>query len=216
MKILHIDSSILGHASASRELSSAIVHELRRQHADATVVQRDLSEDPVAHLDGAIAAGFRPIQGGDAAAATSAEHALSEQLVKELLASDVVVIGAPMYNFSVPSQLKAWIDRVIQPGMTFRYTENGPVGLAGHQRVFIASTRGGKHSIGPTAVMDFQEAYLKAVFGFMGIHQVFFVRAENLSRGPDVRQQSLQTAKASIPAVIEQALPDPSISGVLA
>lgn len=124
----------------------------------------------------------------------------------ELLASDVIVIGTPMYNFSVASQLKAWIDRVMQPGMTFRYTDQGPVGLTRNKRVVVASTRGGLYSTGPGACMDFQESYLKAVFGFMGIDKVFFIRAESLSRGAEARLHSMQDANAAISATVKLAL----------
>jgi len=139
MHILHLDSSLLSDNSASRALSAAIVDELRRADPSATVVHRDLVADPIAHLDGPIAAGFRPIGAAPSGTAAAAEHRRSEVLVTELLASDTIVIGAPMYNFSVPSQLKAWIDRVVQPGRTFRYTETGPVGLAAGRRVIVAA-----------------------------------------------------------------------------
>ncbi|KQQ36231.1 FMN-dependent NADH-azoreductase [Duganella sp. Leaf126] len=205
MHILHLDSSILGDASASRALSAALVAQLLAQQPGATVVRRDLVANPVAHLDGAIAAGFRPIQGGAAGPAQHAEHARSEELVRELLASDVIVIGSPMYNLSIPSQLKAWIDRVVQPGMTFRYTDTGPVGLAGGKHVIVVSTRGGMYSDGPAAAMDFQEAYLKAVFGFMGIDRVQIMRAENLSRGREARAQSLPAAHATLAEIAAMA-----------
>ncbi|CAJ0789351.1 FMN-dependent NADH-azoreductase 1 [Ralstonia psammae] len=198
MQILHLDSSILGDASASRILSAAITDELRREHPAAVVVHRDLAVEPIPHLDGAIAAGFRSPGVGDFDDATRAEHARSETLVRELLASDVIVVGAPMYNFSVPSQLKAWIDRVAQVGRTFKYTENGPVGLVQGKRVIVASTRGGMYSAGPAAAMDFQEAYLRAVFGFLGITDVRFVRAERLSRGTDARCESMNAAQAGV------------------
>lgn len=206
MHILQIDSSILGDASASRLLTAAIVDELCRQRPAATILRRDVVAEPIPHLDGVIAAGFRPIQGSGAHVGDRREHARSEQLVRELLDSDVIVVGAPMYNFSVSSQLKAWIDRVVQPGMTFRYTEQGPVGLAGGKRVIVASTRGGMYSAGAGAAMDFQEAYLAAVFRFMGVYQVLFVRAENLSRGAEARAQSLQGTSAAIDAVVRLAL----------
>ncbi len=157
MQVLHIDSSILGDASASRILTAAIVDELRRENPQATVVRRDLAVEAVPHLDGAIAAGFRATGTDDFDDATRAEHARSEALVNELLASDVIVVGAPMYNFSVPSQLKAWIDRVAQAGRTFKYTENGPVGLAGGKKVIVASTRGRIYSAGPGAGIAVQK-----------------------------------------------------------
>ena len=120
MQILHLDSSILDDASASRILTASIVDERRRKFPQATVVHRDLSADTIPHPSGSIAAGFRGNRSIEFDAATLAEHARSERLVTELLASDIIVVGAPMYNFSVPSQLEAWLDRVAQPGRTFR------------------------------------------------------------------------------------------------
>jgi len=204
VQILHLDSSILGDGSASRSLSAAIVGELRREYPDATVVHRDLAFETIPHLNGAIAAGFRDTGIKDFDAATRAEHARSEALVNEFLASDIFVIGAPMYNFSVPSQLKAWIDRVAQVGRTFKYTENGPVGLSAGRRVIVASTRGGMYSAGPASVMDFQEAYLKAIFGFLGITDVKFVRAERLTRGGETRSQSIKDAQAAVQSAVKQ------------
>lgn len=206
MQVLHIDSSILGDASASRILTAAIVDTLRSENPDAAVVRRDLAVEAIPHLDGAIAAGFRATGADGFDDATRAEHARSEALVNELLASDVIVVGAPMYNFSVPSQLKAWIDRVAQAGRTFKYSETGPVGLAGGKKVIVASTRGGMYSAGPAVAMDFQEAYLKTVFGFFGITDVQFVRAERLGMGPDARTQAMEAAHAAMRDVVNQAV----------
>ncbi|TWC65134.1 FMN-dependent NADH-azoreductase [Herbaspirillum sp. SJZ099] len=202
MQILHLDSSILGPASASRVLSAAVVEELLTLHPAAQVNVRDLAQTPIAHLDGAIAAGFR--QPGTVAedAAVRSEHALSETLVSELLASDVIVLGVPMYNFSVPSQLKAWLDRIAQPGRTFRYTETGPIGLSGDKAVIVTSTRGGMYSSGPAEIMDHQESYLKAFFGFLGIQRVRFVRAELLTKGAELRSKSMREALDHIPATV--------------
>ncbi|GLH76670.1 FMN-dependent NADH-azoreductase [Bradyrhizobium sp. SSBR45G] len=185
-------------------LSANIVDELKRSYPDAAVVYRDLTAEAIPHLDGGIAAGFRETGVKEYDAETLAEHARSQTLVEEFLASDVIVIGAPMYNFSVPSQLKAWIDRVAQVGRTFKYTETGPVGLSGGRRVIVASTRGGMYSSGPAAVMDYQEAYLKAFFGFLGIANVKFVQAERLSRGGEVRGDALRAAQASIQQILIQ------------
>ena len=206
MQILHLDSSILANASASRVLTAAIVEELRRNNPGAAVLHRDLVADAIPHLDGAIAAGFRPIGGDPPSPADASEHARSEALVMELLASDTIVVGAPMYNFSVSSQLKAWIDRVVQPGRTFRYTDKGPVGLTTGKRAIVASTRGGVYSAGPATAMDFQEDYLTAMFGFIGITDVCFVRAESLSRGTEARSQSLEAAHAAVRDVVRQTL----------
>ena len=117
-----------------------------------------------------------------------------------------IVIGVPMYNFSVPSQLKAWLDRIAQPGRTFRYTPEGPVGLAGGRRVIVASTRGGMYSVGAASGMDFQESYLKAFFGFLGITDVQFVRAERLTKGAEAREQSIAEVTALVPGVLAHAL----------
>lgn len=207
MQILHLDSSILGDASTSRLLSTAIVEELLQQHPNAQVVRRDLVADPVAHLTEVIAAGFR-VPGGVAVTdqATLSEHTKSTQLAEELLASAVIVIGAPMYNFSVASQLKTWMDRVAQPGRTFRYTADGPVGLSGGRKVIVASTRGGMYSTGAASGMDFQESYLKAFFGFLGINDVEFVRAERLTKGPELRERAIAEARATVRDVVTRTL----------
>lgn len=202
MKILHIDSSILDSASLTRELSAAVVAEIRTRHPAAEVTHRDVVADEIRHLDGAIAAGFRPTGVGDFDDATLTEHRVSETLVTEFLASDVLVIGAPMYNFSVPSQLKAWMDRIAQAGRTFKYTEKGPVGLAGGKQVIVVSARGGFYADGPLARMDFQESYLRAYFGFLGITDVHVVRAEGASKGEPVRSDGLEHARAAVAGVV--------------
>ena len=198
MKILHIDSSILGNASLTRELSAAVIDEIRTRHPAAEVTRRDVVANEIRHLDGAIAAGFRPTGVGDFDDATLMEYRVSETLVTEFLASDVLVIGAPMYNFSVPSQLKAWMDRIAQAGRTFKYTDKGPVGLAGGKQIIVVSARGGVYADGPLARMDFQESYLRAYFGFLGITDVHVVRAEGASKGETVRAEGLRRAKAAI------------------
>jgi FMN-dependent NADH-azoreductase len=116
----------------------------------------------------------------------------------EFKEADIVVIGAPMYNFSIPSQLKAWIDRVVIAGQTFRYTENGPQGLATGKRVIVASSRGGVYSSGPAAGLDFQENYLRAVLGFIGITNIEFIRAEGVNIGADHKVKAIASARDSI------------------
>ncbi|MGQ0800131.1 MAG: FMN-dependent NADH-azoreductase [Pseudomarimonas sp.] len=185
MNLLHIDSSALGAASASRELSAAIVARWLAARPDAVVTYRDLDAEPLPHLTGRSFAQTDP-----------AEAAAAESVMADFLAADLVVIGAPMYNFSVPSTLKAWIDRIAVAGKTFRYTSNGPEGLAGDKRVVIASSRGGAY--GDNSPMDFQEAYLRQVFGFLGVRQIEFVRAEGLAGSAESRQSKLATAKSNI------------------
>ena len=188
MNLLHIDSGILGDASVSRTLSADIVARLAAQTPDVTITHRDLALTPLPHLTGEVFAG-----GGDPSDLAAGRAALAE-----FLAADVIVVGAPMYNFGIPSQLKAWIDRIAANGQTFRYTADGPVGLAGGKRVIVASSRGGIYSAGPTAGLDHQETYLAAVFGFLGITDVEFVRAEGVAISPDHRVQAIATARGHI------------------
>lgn len=202
MNILHIDSSFNHAHSVSRLLSREIVDRLMQSGRYDEVVYRDVVDDEIRHLTAPIAAGFRPVAERDFAANVAVEHRLSEALVAEFLASDLIVIGAPMYNFSIPSQLKAWLDRLAQPGKTFNYTAQGPVGLAGDKRVIIASSRGGFYHDTPLEEMDFQERYLNAFFGFLGITNVAFVRAEGISKGEAVKEREIQRAIASVTDVI--------------
>ncbi|WP_371180542.1 FMN-dependent NADH-azoreductase [Xanthomonas sacchari] len=204
MHILHLDSSILGDASASRALTALVVAELLAHVPAAQIRYRDLVAEAIPHLDGPVAAGFRPLTAPADTASVAAEHARSEALVTEFLASDVVVVGAPMYNFSVATQLKAWIDRIVQPGRTFRYTPDGPIGLATGKRVVIVTTRGGVYTSGPLAPLDFQEPYLKATLGFLGITDVHVVRAEPLSKGDVLAKQAMSAARSAAADVARQ------------
>lgn len=201
MNLLQIDSSPLGDASASRQLTKAIVATLQKTQPAARLVYRDLAAAPPAHLSGQILAAMSgaPVA-GDAVVQRDVEQ--GEEILAEFLAADVIVIGAPMYNFSVPSQLKAWIDRIARAGRTFRYTEQGPVGLVTGKRVIVASSRGGiyagaaSHQDGWRHAMDFQEDYLQRVLGFLGITDIEIVRAEGLGLSAASREQSLNAALA--------------------
>jgi FMN-dependent NADH-azoreductase len=196
MKLLHIDSSPLGGNSVSRALTREIVLSWQAAHPGTEVEHLDLAADAPSHLN-TDSLGFREGPSADGLSEVQRrENAVSERLVSQFLGADVVVIGAPMYNFSVPSQLKAWIDRIAQAGRTFKYTEQGPVGLATGKTVIVASTRGGAYSAAPA--MDHQESYLKIVFGFLGISDVRFVRAEGLAMGDAAREQALDAAQADI------------------
>ncbi|MBV8680682.1 MAG: FMN-dependent NADH-azoreductase [Aquitalea sp.] len=197
MKLLHLDSSILGQNSVSRQLTAAIVAGLRQQHGELSISYRDLAAQPIAHLSGEIiAANFT--EQADWNDTQRQESALSNELIEEFLAADILVIGAPMYNFSIPSQLKSWIDRVAAAGRTFKYTENGPQGLAGGKKVLIASTRGGVYSTEQGQLMDFQEDYLRTVLGFLGVTDIEFVRAEAVNMGEDKRATAIHAAKQDI------------------
>ena len=198
MKLLHVDSSILGSYSVSRQLSAEIVAEWRKNRPDTTVEYLDLAVNAPNHF-GADAIAIKGVAQPEPTEAQRAENALSEKLVSQFLAADVIVIGAPFYNFSIPTQLKAWIDRLAQPGRTFTYTEKGPTGLATGKTVIVASTRGGAYSTSEGGqAMEHQESYLKVVFGFFGITDVRIVRAEGLSMGEAPKAAALSAARADM------------------
>lgn len=206
MKLLQVDSSPLAAQSVSRQLTRDFTAEWVAAHPGTEVEVLDLALQAPSHLN-QDSLGFR--LGLDDARLTDLqrrENAVSERLVRQFLAADVIVVGAPMYNFSVPSQLKAWIDRLAQVGRTFKYTDKGPVGLAGGKTVIVASTRGGVYSTNPAlAALDHQESYLKTVFGFMGIDDVRFVRAEGVGMGEAARAQALAAAGRDIRAQVRDA-----------
>ncbi len=192
MKLLHLDTSALGANSVTRELSAAIVARWQAAVPGLAVEYRDLDTNPLPHLTGAV------LTGADAAA-----KAEGDAVMDQFLASDVIVIGAPMYNFGIPSTLKAWIDRVAVAGKTFHYTENGPEGLATGKKLIVASGRGGIYGEGSPA--DFQEAYLRHTLGFLGVTDVEFVRAEGVAYSPQHRTDAMAGAHASIPVPVAEA-----------
>ena len=197
-KLLHIDSSILGDNSVSRQLTAQIVDSWKASHPGTDVSYLDLATDTPSHLS-ADSLGFRMPAGSALSDVQMRENVVSEALVSQFLASDVIVIGAPLYNFAIPSQLKSWIDRIAQVGRTFHYTDKGPQGLAGGKTVIVASTRGGVYSTTEASrAMEHQESYLQAVFGFLGITDVRFVRAEGLAMGDAMRAQALAAASQHI------------------
>ena len=199
MKLLHIDSSVLGANSVSRQLTAEVVRDWVAAHPGTTVDYLDVVANAPAHF-GPDALGVKV--GAEATTeAQRQENALSEALVSQFLAADVVVLGAPLYNFSIPTQLKAWIDRLAQPGRTFKYTEKGPEGLATGKTVIVVSTRGGMYSTSEAGqAAEHQESYLKVVFGFFGITDVRFVRAEGVGMGPDAKAAALASAEQDVQA----------------
>jgi FMN-dependent NADH-azoreductase len=200
-KLLHIDSSVLGPHSVSRQLSAAIVERLRQSTPGLEITYRDLTATPLPHLSGAHLAVAQGASNPDPS--VQQDIATSQAVLAEFLAADIVVLGAPMYNFTIPSQLKAWIDRILIAGKTFRYSKTGPVGLAGGKRVIVASSRGGLYAPGmPLEANDFQEKYLRAVFAFTGIENVEIVRAERLALGPEQREATIGAALASVPSAV--------------
>ena len=212
MKLLHIDSSILAANSVSRALTAQIAAKWQASHPGTTVDYLDLATHSPSHLS-VDSLGFRmPPGAAELSDVQKSENAISEALVSQFLAADVIVIGAPLYNFSIPSQLKAWIDRVAQVGRTFKYTEKGPQGLAGGKTVIVASTRGGVYSTSEGGrAMEHQESYLQTVFGFFGITDVRFVRAEGLAMGEAAKTQALEAAALEIRAIALTAANEASV-----
>ncbi|HEX4709459.1 FMN-dependent NADH-azoreductase [Phenylobacterium sp.] len=196
MKLLHIDSSILGDNSVSRQISAAVVKVLRAEDPGLNVVYRDLGATPAPHQSGSLLAA----RGLDPAARTptqASEVADADAILDEFLAADIVVIGVPMYNFGIPSQLKSWIDHIAVAGKTFRYSEAGVEGLAGDKRVILISSRGGFYGPeSPAAGLEHQESYLRGFFGFIGIKDVEVVIAEGVNISADQKQAALQGAVA--------------------
>ena len=192
MKILHVDSSILGDVSVSRQISAAIVARLKAESPGAEVVYRDLAAAPISHLSGAYLAGQSADVKHDQALQEDVE--LGGKALAEFQASDTIVLGVPMYNFAVPSQLKAWVDRILVAGQTFRYTATGAEGLVHGKRAFLGISRGGMYEGTPAAAVEHQESWLKAVFNFIGVKDVEVVRAEGIAYGPEQREKSLKAA----------------------
>jgi FMN-dependent NADH-azoreductase len=193
MKLLHVDASVLGPNSVSRQVSAAIVERLRAQSPGLEIVNRDLAAEPLSHLSGehlAVASGA-----GSGSVAVQNDVAAGQAALDEFLAADIVVIGAPMYNFTIPTQLKAWIDRILIAGKTFRYSANGVEGLAGDKRVIIAISRGGFYGPGaPSEAAEHLETYLRTVFGFVGVTNLEFIIAEGVQIGPEHREKALTGA----------------------
>jgi FMN-dependent NADH-azoreductase len=192
MKLLHLDSSVLGPHSVSRQVSAAIVDRLRRATPGLEIAYRDLTLTPLAHLSGShLAAG----QGAPAEESLREDIAAGQAVLSEFLAADIVVLGAPMYNFTIPSQLKAWIDRILVAGKTFKYGAAGAEGLAGNKRVIIAISRGGFYGAGtPAAVGEHLETYLRWVFGFIGVTNPELISADGVQVGPEHREKALAGA----------------------
>ena len=198
MKLLHLDSSITGQNSVSRTLTAEIVAAQVARHPGIEVIYRDLANEPAMHLSPAHLAAFQgaPVQ----SETLGKDLSLGGQYLEELFSADILVIGAPMYNFSIPTQLKSWIDRIVVAGKTFRYTERGPEGLlpAGKQ-VFIASTSGGVYSgDSPAKALEHNESYLRGVFMHIGLKDVTVIRAEGLGLGVDARQNAIERARRTI------------------
>ena len=205
MKLLHVDSSILGTNSVSRQLTSETVAQWRENHPGTQVAYLDLALNAPAHFS-ADSIGIKTGVQAEPTDGQRRENALSEQLVSQFLASDVIVVGAPLYNFTIPTQLKAWIDRLAQVGRTFKYTDQGAVGLATGKTVIVVSSRGGIYSASEGGqAMEHQESYLKVIFGFFGITDVRFVRAEGVAMGETPKAVAFSAARLSIAVATRKA-----------
>ncbi|MGZ8997315.1 MAG: FMN-dependent NADH-azoreductase [Allosphingosinicella sp.] len=202
--ILILDSAATGDASISRKLTDALAAKLGRRPG-ARIVRRDVGSEPIPHLDGETTAAIR---GAEASTAKAREAlALSDRLVAELKAADLIVIGAPMYNFGMASTLKAWFDHVLRARITFRYSESGPEGLLKGKKAIVIETRGGLYSEGPAVAMDSQEPHLRTMLGLMGIDDLTFVRAEKLGFGPEAAAAAILAATAELDSLAEVELP---------
>jgi len=194
MNILQINSSARAQASQSTRIANSIVERLRDSDPSATLSVRDFARQPHLALDeSALGALFTPAD--KRTAEQNARVALDDALIAELKAADVVVLGVPMYNFGVPAQLKNWIDAIARAGVTFKYTDKGPVGLVQGKKVYVALTRGGLYRNTPA---DTQVPYLKTVFAFLGMTDVQFIYAEGLAMGPEAEQKALASAQTQI------------------
>jgi FMN-dependent NADH-azoreductase len=202
-KLLFVTSSVFGDASKSRALAEEFVHDWRRAHHGTQVATRDVSALP--HVDASLLQGLGTAPEGRTAEQLAAV-ARAEELIAEVEAADVIVIAAPMYNFAIASGLKAWIDHIARSGRTFRYTAAGPEGLLKGKQVFVVEARGGIYTgDAPARAMDFQEPYLRAVLGFLGLDDVRFIHLEGLAMGPEASARGLAAAQKQAAAFVPQA-----------
>ena len=195
MQILRIDSATTGDQSITHQLTEKLIKHFQNKHPEAKVVERHLGENPLAHINSITTTAIRtpPETHEDAVQAAYPEE---RAVLDEFLDSDIVIVGAPMYNFSIPSQLKAWIDRLGVPGVTFKYSEDGPEGLAGGRKIVLASARGGTYE--NDSMAENQESLLKTFFGFIGIDDVHVVRVQNAGFGPEAIEKGLAAADEEI------------------
>jgi FMN-dependent NADH-azoreductase len=202
--VLIIDSAATGDSSVSRGLTREL-EAILRGRGPVRIVHRDVGTDPVPHLTAETTPAIRGAEAETEAARDAV--ALSDELIAELKAADLVVVGAPMYNFGMASTLKAWFDHVLRAGITFRYSEAGPEGLVKGKKAIVVESRAGLYSSGPSAPMDSQEPHLRTLLGFMGIDDVAFVRAEKLAFGPDAAAASIAEAVDQLRALAAEELP---------
>jgi len=196
-RVLIIESSARQQDSVSRQLTQTFINQWKAAHPTDHITVRDLAVNPVPHLDINLLGGWmKPAEQRSEIEHISLER--SNQLTDELLAADVLVMAAPMYNFAIPSTLKAWLDHALRAGVTFKYTETGPQGLLSGKRAYVLTARGGIYAGSPA---DHQEPYLRQVMGFIGIHDVTFIHAEGMNLGGDFQEKGLNQANARLAEV---------------
>ena len=195
--LLKINASLFSANGQSSQLAERFAAAWQASHPGSRIVERDLAANPVPHLDGARFMAFLA-KPEERSAEQQTVVDFSDALIAELRAADVIVIGAPMYNFSVPTTLRSWFDHVLRAGETFRYSEAGPEGLLTGKKVIVVESRGGLYSEGPGQALDFQEPYLRQLLGFVGLTDVTFIRAEKIGYGPEARDQAVADSRAEL------------------
>lgn len=203
--ILHIDSSPRGDDSISRKITAKVVDGLKAKHPRACVIVRDYGNNPLPHLSGlTISAFFTPADNQNDTQKGAIKA--SDEAIADLLSADAIVIGVPMWNFGIPSSLKAWIDHVCRAGKTFKYGTTGPEGLLrAEQKVIAVVASGGIYSTGPMQSIEHQESYLQAILGFLGLKDISFVHAEGMAMGPEAVQKALEAADKQVAEVLKKA-----------
>jgi FMN-dependent NADH-azoreductase len=199
-KVLLVTSSLFGDQSKSTQFAGEFVQAWRGTHPGTAVVERTLTAESIPHLSlGALSALMTPAEQRTPEQRANVEFA--DRLIEELEAADTIVLAVPMYNFAIPSTLKAWIDHVARAGRTFRYTATGPEGLLKGKKVFVITARGGVYTgDSPAKGFDFQEPYLRGILGFLGLTDVTFVHVEGLKVSPEAAEQGVARARQRIAA----------------
>jgi FMN-dependent NADH-azoreductase len=198
MNLLHIDSSPRFEQSVTRQLGLAIASAWQKANPEGTIIRRDVAAQPIAHLEGALLNCLKYNAAPQDDEELAVELSLTNALIAEFLAADAVIVGAPMFNLSIPSQLKSWIDRLCVPGRTFRYSATGPVGLVVDKPTYIVSSRGGIYSSPEKITKDQQEPYLKSILGMLGLRSIMIVRAEGVDISPELRKRAIDDAMQKI------------------
>jgi FMN-dependent NADH-azoreductase len=200
--LLQLNSSLFLSGGNSSQLANAFVDKWQQKYPQTELIVRDLAAQPLPHLDAErVTAFFTPAEARSAEQQTLVAE--SDALVAELIKADTLVIGMPMYNFGIPSTLKAYLDQIARAGITFRYTETGAVGLLTGKKAYVFATRGGLYA---GTALDTETAYLRDFLGFLGISDVEFIYAEGLNMGEELKQQAMQDAQLRIAELLEVAV----------